>query len=280
MRAQAPAADTTASPAELARARQLYQSAERHFAARRYQLAYDQMKEAYRLSKLPDLLFNLGKMAAEMGRRRDAVAHLELYLKVRPDAQDRAEVEAQLAQQRKKLAAEESVLAPVVGGGESGSGARPGGEVAPGSKPAVAPGDASAGVPLVAVRAEPKVGARPARPAARARAPWPAIGVAAGGAVLLLIGAGLGGGAAAAAGTVSSAAMATPPSVFDANLQATQARGQALQGAGIALDVLGLLSIAGGAAWTGYWYHERRQSGPLRAAQLPMGPTAQLGGSF
>jgi hypothetical protein len=57
-------------------------------------------------------------------------------------------------------------------------------------------------------------------------------------------------------------------------------RGQRLMAAGIALDVIGALSLSAGAAWTGYWLYTRQKGRSVPAALLPAGPGVVVIGRF
>jgi len=86
--------------------------------------------------------------------------------------------------------------------------------------------------------------------------PKPALSLLGGGAALLIIGAGLGGGAIAAAHEVGNSA--NHNTVFSPELQSAERRGRALEGAAIAFDVVGALSLGAGAAWMLSWYYEQK----------------------
>ncbi len=62
------------------RAKALFLEAERHYAAARYQQAAKSYLEAYRLSKRPELLFNLGNTHERMGQHAQAARYLRRYL--------------------------------------------------------------------------------------------------------------------------------------------------------------------------------------------------------
>jgi hypothetical protein len=110
-----------------------------------------------------------------------------------------------------------------------------------------------------------------------------------GGVALIVIGGGLGGGAVAAGRSVEAQARTLAGQPFSQALYATQERGKALAAAGAALDVLGALSLAGGAAWTGVWLYQRRprrapgtpaSDGRPRTALLPAGAGLLVAGTF
>ncbi len=59
-----------------------------------YEAALQAFTEAYRFARLPDIVYNLARTCERMDRRGDAVDYYREYLRRRPDAPDRAEVEA------------------------------------------------------------------------------------------------------------------------------------------------------------------------------------------
>jgi hypothetical protein len=63
----------------------------------RYADALREFQEAYRLSKRPSLLYNVGACFDHLGRLREAVGALKGYLAAVPDAEDRTSVEKRIA---------------------------------------------------------------------------------------------------------------------------------------------------------------------------------------
>lgn len=59
-----------------------------------YEAALQAFTEAYRFARLPDIVFNLARTCERMEKRPDAIDYYREYLRRRPDAPDRAEVEA------------------------------------------------------------------------------------------------------------------------------------------------------------------------------------------
>jgi tetratricopeptide (TPR) repeat protein len=77
------------------------EQAMRHFEAgsvrfedQRYREAIDHFEAAYEISGSPDFLYNIGRCHEELGEERRAVESYELYLRLRPDAEDADEVRA------------------------------------------------------------------------------------------------------------------------------------------------------------------------------------------
>jgi tetratricopeptide (TPR) repeat protein len=93
-------ADAAGAPSRhaLQKARQHYDAGTRHYAEANYGAALAEFLEAYRLSHLPDLLYNLGKVAEKMGDQQGAADYLRRYLAERPDAPDATSVRAEIVQ--------------------------------------------------------------------------------------------------------------------------------------------------------------------------------------
>src|SRR5258706_16478997 len=89
-----------------ARARELYQKGLTHYDLTEYDRAIEEFKQAYELSSRPELLFNL---AQTYRAKKDAVQALHFYrtyLKLKPGAANRVEVETIVAELEKARAAE------------------------------------------------------------------------------------------------------------------------------------------------------------------------------
>ncbi len=82
----------------LQKARQHYDAGTSHYAAADYGAAMAEFQEAYRLSHLPDLLYNLGKVAEKMEDPAGAADYLRRYLTERPDAPDAPAIRGQVLQ--------------------------------------------------------------------------------------------------------------------------------------------------------------------------------------
>ncbi len=106
--------------------------------------------------------------------------------------------------------------------------------------------------------------------------PAPALALMGVGAGLLIVGAGLGGGAIAASKQVGDPA--NHNTLFNTDLQSAERRGRALEGAAIAFDVLGALSLVSGVAWTASWLYEQKTG--LSLALTPRFGGFALTGSF
>jgi tetratricopeptide (TPR) repeat protein len=90
----APAAAQTQADEEAAKAHFLAGSA--YYEQANYNDAVKEFLEAHRLSKRPDLLYNISVCYERLGRWDDAIASLQQYLTERPDAPDRAVIESRV----------------------------------------------------------------------------------------------------------------------------------------------------------------------------------------
>ncbi len=97
----APVAAQTQADEEAAKAHFLAGSA--YYEQANYSDAVKEFIEAHRLSKRPDLLYNISVCYERLGRWSDAIASLQQYLTERPEAPDRAVIESRVAnyQQRR-----------------------------------------------------------------------------------------------------------------------------------------------------------------------------------
>ena len=77
-------------------ARSLFHAGESAFAEGRYEVALEHFQAAYDLSPRPELLFNIGNTADRLRREQDALDAYRRYLEARPDAENRAQVEARI----------------------------------------------------------------------------------------------------------------------------------------------------------------------------------------
>ena len=70
-----------------------YQAAFRHYRAGQYSEAAQEFLVAYQLHPLPRLAFNLARSLERSGRPGEAIEAYEDYLRIAPEAEDRAEVQ-------------------------------------------------------------------------------------------------------------------------------------------------------------------------------------------
>ena len=101
--AQNASGSTTASNAKLSqreadrRARDRFEKGRAAFSNGSYRDAWEHFREAYLLSKRPELLYNVGQSADRMRMDREALKAFKLYLEKLPNAPNRREVEARVA---------------------------------------------------------------------------------------------------------------------------------------------------------------------------------------
>ena len=76
-----------------------------------YSDAVKEFLEAHRLSKRPDLLYNISVCYERLGRWDDAIASLQQYLSERPDAPDRAVIETRISNYEQRRDQEQAARA-------------------------------------------------------------------------------------------------------------------------------------------------------------------------
>lgn len=121
------------SPDELARRH--FESGVAYLQESDYENALKAFEKSYELSKRPDLLLNIATVHERKGDFKSAVASLKKYLEVAPDGEQRATVEARIANLEKRVQ-EGGSEAPKPGPSET-----PGSAPAPGPTPAGKPDD-------------------------------------------------------------------------------------------------------------------------------------------
>src|SRR5215470_12605929 len=77
-------------------ARKLFQEGSRHYDLAEYDEAIAAFKEAYRLSEVPGLLYNIGQAYRKKGPSgcEQAASFYRSYLRVKPEVEEREEIEA------------------------------------------------------------------------------------------------------------------------------------------------------------------------------------------
>lgn len=117
-------------------AKEAYQRGAQAYAKHQYSAAASAFEEGYRLKPHPAFLFNLALTHRAMGQPQQAIGYYERYLEALPNAPDRPQVEAAIADERRKLPAtaiatrKAAPVEPTVQG--AGSGAAVGGLTATG----------------------------------------------------------------------------------------------------------------------------------------------------
>ena len=107
--AQAPPATAGAKSDQKAadrRARERFEKGRVAFSEGAYRDAWEHFREAYLLSKRPELLYNVGQSADRMRMDREALKAFKLYLEKLPNAANRKEVEARVTWLEENLARE------------------------------------------------------------------------------------------------------------------------------------------------------------------------------
>jgi tetratricopeptide (TPR) repeat protein len=85
-----------ATEAQDQKARELYAEGQAQFRQEHYQTAYDLFKQAYLLSPLPELRYNMASALQGLGRPHDAAEELRAYLRLKPDDSEKANLEARI----------------------------------------------------------------------------------------------------------------------------------------------------------------------------------------
>ena len=93
-------ADETPSTAATARAREAYEKGQQYFDAGEYKNAEAAFREAYAAVPNPVVLLSVGECQKRAGEYAEAASTFERYLKEKPDAKDRAEVENKIEEIR------------------------------------------------------------------------------------------------------------------------------------------------------------------------------------
>lgn len=86
----------------VARARGHYERGAERYKAGRYAAAHEEFQRAYQITPLPDLLYNMAKADEQLGHLREAIEHLEAYLRD-PASRDRETISALLQQLRARV---------------------------------------------------------------------------------------------------------------------------------------------------------------------------------
>src|SRR5256885_17161261 len=92
----APAAAETAPQADEDAAKAHFLAGSAYYEQANYADAVKEFNEAHRLSKRPDLLYNISVCYERLGHWDDAIAALQQYLTERPNAADRAVIESRI----------------------------------------------------------------------------------------------------------------------------------------------------------------------------------------
>jgi tetratricopeptide (TPR) repeat protein len=106
------AAAQPAPPANVEQARQAFERAHRAYNLGQWHEAADGFAEAYRMTGDPTLLFNRAQALRQGGRLGEAVTAYRAYLREKPDAANRAEVEQRIQALEQQLQSERLLGSP------------------------------------------------------------------------------------------------------------------------------------------------------------------------
>jgi hypothetical protein len=93
----------TSSDTKDQEARELFEKGRAAYEDGNYRDAWDYFRQAFLLSKRPELLYNVGQAADRLRMDREAVDAFKLYVKRRPDADNRREVENRIRALQEQL---------------------------------------------------------------------------------------------------------------------------------------------------------------------------------
>lgn len=89
--------------AQVARARELYQSGMAAFAVDRFDGAIADFEAGFLLDPVPEFLFNIAQAHRKAGRREKAIEFYQRFIDLRPDVPDRASIEQTVAKLKAEL---------------------------------------------------------------------------------------------------------------------------------------------------------------------------------
>jgi len=97
-------------------ARAHFRRGETHFAVGRFAEALKEYQAAYELKPLPGFLFNIGQCHRNLGHLEEAVFSFTRYLRLKPDATNRAAVEELVTELERQIAAQKATRPPELKG--------------------------------------------------------------------------------------------------------------------------------------------------------------------
>lgn len=97
------------------RARREFELGRQAYEGGDYRLAWEHFRQAYLLSKRPQLLYNVGQAADRMGQDEDALKAFRMYLDQMPTADNRREVENRVRALEQRVKAADMTPAPPPG---------------------------------------------------------------------------------------------------------------------------------------------------------------------
>lgn len=99
--------DETKEDPQLERAMKAYELGQAAYNAADYDAALGHFQEAASLYGSPDFQYNIGLCYEKLDKPEEAIRAFEVYLRAKPNAEDRAQVEDRIEEQRQRLAAKE-----------------------------------------------------------------------------------------------------------------------------------------------------------------------------
>jgi tetratricopeptide (TPR) repeat protein len=95
--------------AKTAKAREHYDKGITHYNLGEFDKAIEEFKQAYAISGAPGLLFNVAQAYRLVGDYKQALYFYNTYLRLQPNAANRADVEARMAEMEKALAEQKAI---------------------------------------------------------------------------------------------------------------------------------------------------------------------------
>jgi tetratricopeptide (TPR) repeat protein len=243
-------------------ARDLYKQGMTHYELGEFNLAIDEFKRAYALTSAPGLLFNLAQVYRMKKDPEQAVYFYRTYLRLVPDAPNRADVEALLAENQALLDADRAKK-------------RAAAEVAAAAAAAAPP----AAPPSVAATTPERSPSPPPRRRPWRRELWIGVGAGALGIAALATAAALGARSSSDASQISSA-NAQHDVPWDASKQALWRDGQNSADASTALYVAGGVVAAAGVALVAIGLHDRARSRSFAVVPSTTGASVVMSCAF
>jgi len=241
-------------------ARDLYKQGMTHYELGEFDLAIDEFKRAYALTSAPGLLFNLAQVYRMKKDPEQAVYFYRTYLRLVPDAPNRADVEALLAENQALVDADRAKKRAE-------------------AEAAAAAAAAAAAPPVVAAAAPERAPSPPPRRRPWRRELWIGVGAGALGIGALAAAVALGARSSSDASQISSA-NAQHDVPWDASKQALWRDGQNSANASTALYVAGGVVAAAGVALVAIGLHDRARSRSLAFAPSTTGASLVMSCAF
>jgi tetratricopeptide (TPR) repeat protein len=85
-----------ATEAQEEQAKRLYAAGQAEYDQHHYQVAYERFKEAFLLEPRAEFRYNMASALQGLGRSHEAAEELRVYLRLKPDVQNRSELEQRI----------------------------------------------------------------------------------------------------------------------------------------------------------------------------------------